>query len=209
MIWVFGDSWAAGYGLKEKEKRFSDHFEGEVINKGISASSMGHVTADVLKQSPEFKEGDSLVVIIPPDTRWYNIQRDYQTSSIFNDCPEQLSILEIHSYREWYVYHHSLFIYTLINLAKDKGMRLVLAHNYGKLEIAPFFDIPDSVFLDRKKSLTHLLLGTEVWVDNLRVADKNRMNNVQHDYFIPGDNHPNELGHKIIADMIIAKLRSL
>mgnify|MGYP003672520587 FL=1 len=58
MIWVFGDSWAEGYGLKEKEKRFSDHFEGEVINKGMAASSMGHVTSDVLQQSPEFKEGE-------------------------------------------------------------------------------------------------------------------------------------------------------
>jgi hypothetical protein len=88
-------------------------------------------------------------------------------------------------------------------------MKLVLAHNYGNLELAPFFDIPDSVFLDRKKSLTHLLLGVEVWDDNLRVHDKNTMQTVQHEYFIQGDNHPNEKGHKLIADMIIAKLRSL
>ena len=41
------------------------------------------------------------------------------------------------------------------------------------------------------------------------LKDKNTMNNVQHDYFIPGDNHPNELGHKIIADLIIERLQSL
>lgn len=209
MIWVFGDSWAEGYRLKEGEKRFSDHFEGEVTNKGLAASSMGHITSDVLQNSPDFKEGDSLVVIIPPDTRWYNIANEYRTSSIFNGRPEQQVVLELHSYTEWYIYHHSLFIYTLINLAKDKGMKLVLAHNYGNLEIAPFFDIPDSVFLDRNKSLTHLLLGVEVWEDNLRVHDKNSMHNVQHDYFIPGDNHPNEKGHKVIADMIIDKLKTL
>jgi len=209
MIWVFGDSWAEGWGLKENEKRFSDHFEGEVTNKGVAASSMGHVTSHVLQASNDFKDGDSLIVIIPPDTRWYNIEKHYHTSSIFNGHPAQEVVLGIHSSREWYIYHHSLFIYTLINIAKDTGVKLVLAHNYGNLEIAPFFDIPDSAFLDRSRSLTHLLLGIEVWEDNLRVDASSAMHTVSHEYFIPGDNHPNEKGHKIIASMLVDKLESL
>src|SRR6056300_383979 len=127
MIWVFGDSWAEGFGLKEGENRFSDYFH-PVTNLGMSASSLGHITSIVLQASKDFREGDTMIVITPPDTRWYHIGPNYLTHSIFNGHPQQEKVLEIFDSPEWYIYHHSLFIYTLINIAKDKGMKICLAH---------------------------------------------------------------------------------
>jgi len=210
MIWVFGDSWANGYGLKEGEKRFSDYFY-PVTNLGEDASSLGHTTSTILQTSKDFREGDTMIVITPPDTRWYHIGTNYITHSIFNGHPQQEKVLEIFDSSEWYIYHHSLFIYTLVNLAKDKGMKICLAHNYGKLEIAPCFKqlISDDVFLSKDKSLAHHLLGKEGWANNLKPFTTNSMPSLEGEYFIPGDNHPNEAGHRYIADLLIDKLKTL
>jgi hypothetical protein len=90
-------------------------------------------------------------------------------------------------------------------------MKICLAHNYGKLEIAPCFKqlIPDNVFLSKDKSLAHHLLGKEGWINNLKPFAKNSMPKLEGEYFIPGDNHPNEAGHRYIAELLIDKLRGL
>ena len=215
MIWVFGDSWAEGYGLKEGEKRFSDflseHYQTEVTNLGMSASSMGHITTEIFKNSDKFKYSDVLIAIIPPDTRWYNIDSNYNVSSIYNGMPEYEKVLELFNTQQWFTYHHSLFIYSICQLAKQKGLAYLLAHNYGKLEIAPFFEplINNNVFLSRDKSLVHHLLGEEGWKNNLEINVNNGMKKNEGEYFIPGDNHPNEAGHKAIAGLITERFKDL
>lgn len=211
MIWVFGDSWAEGWGLKEGEKRFSDflrdHYKCKVINLGVSASSMGHTTSTIFRAVENFSESDVVICIMPPDTRWYSVKDNYHTNSLFNGMKEYEEVIRLFPNKEWYTYHHSLFIYSLASMAKQKNLRILFAHNYGNLELAPFFeDLIGDVFLNREKSLVHYLLGEEKWKNNLVVNANNAMGNIEGEYFIPNDNHPNEKGHKFIADLLIEKL---
>lgn len=214
MIWIFGDSWAEGFGLKDGEKKFSDflseHYQSPVTNLGLSASSMGHITSEIFKNSDEFKYSDVLICVIPPDTRWYNIDNNYNTHSLFNGMPEYGDFLKLFNTTAWFTYHHSLFIYAISQLAKQKRMKCLLMHNYGKLELLPNFEfLIGDVFLDRNKSLCHYLSGKEEWQNNLTVDVKNGMNRIEGKYFIPNDNHPNEEGHKFIANLIIERFANV
>ena len=216
MIWVFGDSWAEGYGLKEDEKRFSDflseHYQTEVTNLGMSASSMGQVAAEIFKNSDKFRYSDVLIAIIPPDVRWYKILNDeYQVHSLYEGLPDYEKFLDVFYQPAWFTYHHSLFIYSICQLAHQKGMVLLLAHNYGKLKIAPFFEslIDNNVFLSRDKSLVHHLSGEEMWKDNFKLKDNYGMRQIDGEYFIPRNNHPNEAGHKFIANLITERFKGL
>ena len=93
MWYVFGDSWAEGYGLKEGEKNFAKwiaHLTDEkVVNHGECASSLGQITHTALHESVHWKEGDRIVVVTPPDTRWYNITNDRMSYSIFENTEER------------------------------------------------------------------------------------------------------------------------
>lgn len=211
MIWVFGDSWAEGWGLQDNEKCFADFlgvaYNTEVKNLGKSASSMGHITATFAKQAKNFSPGDTVICIIPPDTRWYNLHGEEEPSSIFNGMPEYEKFLEMFNSQAWFTYHHSLFIYTIQNLANEAKVNLLLAHNYGKLVLSNLFPLRDT-FLDKEKSLTEYLYGKECWEDNLRPHPNNSMHHDRSgsDLFIPGDNHPSEKGHLVISSLMIAKM---
>lgn len=214
-VWSFGDSWAAGYGLKENEKRFGDYIAEEYgvkhINCGIEGSSLGHILEIFSKKSNKIKQNDLVIFIIPPDIRWYNVipKRD-EFYSIYSGIKEYKKFIKNkNSY--WFTYHHSLFIYTMINICKDIGCKFILAHNYGVLSFTNFFKslIDTNCFLDSNKSLTKFLGGKE-WCENYS-------DNLEEDgppigvgkYFLKNDPHPNERGHKMIANLIIGKINNV
>ena len=212
MIHVFGDSWAYGYGLEHRERDcfgglIGHHYGEPVKNYAIPASSMGHVTYEFMKQRHTFKQNDKVLVIIPPDVRWYRIEDGFATS-LFNGMPLYEDWLEKHATLEWFIYNHSMFIHTLISASKQTNINLVLAHNYGNLKIHAHFEnlIDTNFLLDKDKSLCYLLSGSEKWAGNYTISANNSMQEIQHPMFIVGDNHPNELGHKQIAELMIRKL---
>lgn len=212
-IWSFGDSWAAGYGLKENEKRFGDYIAKECqaahINHGVAGSSLGHILEIFTKKANKIKQSDLVIFIIPPDIRWYNV-KEQKFYSIFSGMKEYNKFIKNkNSY--WFTYHHSLFIYTIINICKDIGCKFVLAHNYGVLSFENCFEslIDINCFLDINKSLTTLLGGND-WYENY--SDKLTDDGppfIYGDYFIKNDTHPNELGHKMIANLILRKINNV
>jgi hypothetical protein len=210
MLYVFGDSWAAGAELAIDEKPFAPYLA-ELLdtpyqNLGICAASLGHILQTVIKEVDDMQSDDTVVVIIPPDIRWYYINEDYSAGSLLIGMPEYDDSYNI----EWYIYHHSLFIYTIISLVTAKTKNLVLAHNYGKLFIPDMFTNKiDRTYLLSERSLT-ALLGAPDWLENYSTSDRKDgpvPENFEGKYFEGKDTHPNDLGHRQIAKIIYDKLQ--
>ena len=210
MFYVFGDSWAEGYGLQKDEKNFSnwiEEFTGtKVANYGQAASSLGHITFDVLKHSTHFTNRDTLVVVTPPDVRWYEIKSPVQATSLFEGMTKYDEFLENKNV-EWFTYHHSLFCMTLVNKALEKGMKVCLMRNFGNLNLWDFAkDVVEPNLLDKDNSLTEILTDKKYDLDTGLTSKGfklEQLKEIQHPNFIPGDNHPNETGHKIIAKKVL------
>jgi len=209
-VWSFGDSWAEGAGLKPNEKRFGDYlakfYNAQHLNKGQSGTSLGNILETFSKNAADIKKDDVVVIIIPPDIRWYDME-NYQFNTLFIGMKEYRRFIANKNIY-WFTYHHSVFIYTLIKICKDIDCKFILAHNYGNLEFQNCFQslIETDYLLDSKKSLTQLL-GSNEWKDNYSESlNHDGPPSIEGKYFIKNDNHPNQSGHKLISDLIIKKL---
>lgn len=206
-ILTFGDSWGAGYGLGNKEKNFT-HFLEDLLdapsqNFSETGSSLGHILHTFILKINRAEKNDLVVVIIPPDVRWYTITKRNEVRTLFIGDREYKNFIRNKS-MYWFKYHHSLFIHSIHKICEQLDVKYILAHNYGKLEIINAFKplIPNNIFLDKNNSLASLLGGDDYKNYSkkhdgpIELAGKN---------FIPGDNHPNEKGHKIIAELLFNK----
>lgn len=214
MLYVFGDSWAFGSELKPHEQPFAYHLSlwlsRPYENLSAEGMSLGAITAKVLANVDRMKHDDYVVVIIPPDVRWYTITDDYEVQSL---------ALYDKSYRElirhynipWFIYHHNLFIYTIITAVTRKTKNLILSHNYGgNLTILDTFkNLIEEKYLLSKSSLAKILSGFE-WEDNY-VLDKDGpdANMFKGKHFEGTINHPNQSGHVEIARLLFDKFKSL
>lgn len=211
-VWTFGDSWAAGHGLKDNEKRFGDviaeYFTIPHINHGKSGSSLGQILHQFKASIKQIKKNDIVLVVIPPDIRWYKIEGDNTSNSILVGTKEYKRFIKDKN-PAWFIYHHSLFIYTFIAMAKQLDLNLVLAHNYGKLVFDKDFAsiIEKKYFLNVNRCLTELLGGV-AWKGNYhrKLSQDGPPEYIIGENFIPEDTHPNEQGHRLIADMILKHL---
>ena len=170
---------------------------------------MPHILQKIITTVDNLDENDTVVVIIPPDIRWYTIDNQYSFKSLSIGNPQYARLADTLSV-EWFIYHHNLFIYTIISMITQKTKNLVLAHNYGKLVIHEWFDnkIDRQYFLS-ENSLT-VLLGSDEWLYNY--TKHNRKDGPGPEqfsgkYFEGKHNHPNDLGHLQIAMIIYDKLQ--
>lgn len=207
-IMTFGDSWAAGYGLKKDEKNFTD-FLAQFLrckskNFGVSSSSLGHILHDFTKNIHTARENDLVIVIIPPDVRWYTESgRGNFTSLLIDNREYQTFVKDKTNY--WFRYHHSLFIYSIHSICSGLGLDHILAHNYGTIDLIKPFDsiIPNNIFLNRYKSLTSLLGAKDY--NNYDLNYDGPPDYLIGKNFISNDTHPNQEGHKIIAELLLEK----
>lgn len=208
MLHVYGDSWAAGAELNHNENPFAHYLanmlETNYTNNGLNGASLGYILHNLIESSDRIKKNDTVVVIIPPDIRWYRITSNYQCCTLFINNPEYKDLLKYLSI-EWFIYHHNLFIYNIISLLKEKTRNFVLAHNYGKLVIHDMFTNKiNKKHLLSELSLTALLGGIE-WQHNYN--DSKREDGpgpelFKGQYFQGKITHPNDLGHRKIAELI-------
>lgn len=213
MLYVFGDSWAEGAELNDNEKPFAPYLaellNSEYKNLGRSGAALGHILQYVITSVDILQENDTVVVIIPPDIRWYNIDNQYTFSSLFIGMPEYTKLAENLSI-EWFIYHHNLFIYTIISMVTSKTKNLVVAHNYGELVIHDWFTNKiDRQYLLSNNSLT-TLLGAEDWLKNYNGYERKDgpgIENFSGKYFEGKLTHPNDLGHQQIAKILYDKLQ--
>jgi hypothetical protein len=213
MLYVFGDSWAEGAELNDGEKPFTPYLaellSSEYKNLGMCGASLGHILQTVITTVDQIQENDTVVVVVPPDIRWYTIHDDYSFSSLFIGMPEYTKLAENLSI-EWFIYHHNLFIYTIISMVTAKTKNLVLAHNYGELVIHDWFTNKiDRQYLLSNHSLTSLLKAPD-WLENYNEHDRKDgpdTKNFSGKYFEGKLNHPNDLGHQQIAKILYDRLQ--
>ena len=221
MIYCFGDSWGKGEELDfdAGEKPFVHWVAKELGDEYINRSSGGGAFAvqcvNFFKCLDDIKEDDLILAIIPPDVRWYDEQNgDFCTVSM-NQNQEKIAkrYWEMLGNRtkEWFIYHQSLFMFSLQQACKERKLKLVMMHNYGDLRIHKSFKdlLNYDVILDKNKSLTYLLTDG---VDDYKKTQFNFKNDgppreiFVGKYFEGTSMHPNELGHKEISNLIIKKL---
>ena len=220
-IWCFGDSWAYGSELKKNEEPFihwiSLALKLPYINLGQEGRSLGVIVHDIVQKCHLISHSDIVFVIIPPDVRWYDQNRERGFYSITTNTKrenlEQSQELPKQwvggKTKEWFTYHHAIFIYIIQKIFNDINCKYVLAHNFGKLEIDKYnLKIDKSKFLSTR-SLQSLLTNT----DNIELKDTiwGIDSNICTGNFFEGCRfgHPNELGHKLIAKMLLHKLKNI
>ena len=75
-VFCFGDSWARGAELKEFEKPFVHWLSAKLgtsyVNYGEDDNSLGMVLNTIVSKSKEITVDDVVIVIVPPDIRWYD-----------------------------------------------------------------------------------------------------------------------------------------
>lgn len=208
MLHVYGDSWAKGAELTNSENPFAYHLSTMLkttyINHGVEGASLGYILHNLISTVDKIEKNDMVVVIIPPDIRWYRITKEFLCCTLFLDDVEYKNSLNYLTI-EWFIYHHNLFMCNIISLLKEKTNNFVLVHNYGKLIITDMFTnkIDKKYFLN-DSSLTALLGGKE-WdqnYSNSKSEDGPCLTLFQGKYFEGKKSHPNDLGHRKIAELI-------
>ena len=218
-IHCFGDSWAAGAELKSHEKPFvhwlADSLNLKYTNHGVSSSSLGIILKTIVKYLSRIDKGDIVTVIIPPDVRWYGQsgQRGFYSISMYDntDHSEYYAFLQ-NKTTSWFIYHHALFIYSIQQLLKSRDCCYILAHNYGQLDKlnSTGFPIDFDAFLDVDNDLISLLIDNKHAWESYQLDNDGPMNlSDLSEYFYGCQAHPNEIGHKRIAELIQQKLQNI
>lgn len=210
MLYVFGDSWGYGAELNPGEKPFAHalaiRLNQDYTNLSRQGSSLGEITDKVLAATVNMTEDDYVVVIVPPDTRWYKVHDGFkvQTIKILDEKKHKELVMSYNI--PWFIYHHNLFIYAIISAVASKTKKLILAHNYGQLVIInTFADLIDMNYFLSEHSLTKILSGHE-WENNYVTIDVDGPDVIHPNKFFDGDNvHPNQAGHLEIARLLYDK----
>lgn len=203
----FGDSWGYGSELAfhKNEKPFarllSKHFKCGLTNHAWPNRSLGLITRDIAEHVGKIHPDDLVLVVIPPDSRWYTEWEtlDYAKDPFFLDKSN-----------DWFEYHHQLFIFSICEMLEKIKCRYLLMHNYGKFPLDSekyyFSNFHRDKFLS-KDSLTDLLTEKKLNLSPIE-AETQMMKHFKGKYFEGCKFHPNQLGHQRIADLIVEKLKS-
>lgn len=224
MIYCFGDSWGYGSELDfNHEKPFinliSEELNISFINKSVEGASFGHITHDIITY-PNFNQNDLILIIVPPDIRWYfeNINNKISSLMIPNEGfltdttideirkSELLLYVNTVTHRKvWYKYHQSLFLFTLQEFFRKKNLHFLFAHNYGKLNLhEPFNDLLSKEnFLNFDRSLTSILTNMDDPDLIEKQLDGPYKNMFVGEFFEGNGYHPNQLGHYEIKNIIL------
>jgi hypothetical protein len=220
MIHCFGDSWAAGAELKKGQHPFV-HWVAEQVgtdynNFGKNGSSLGIIVHTITQKLTEIKPTDLVLVVVPPDTRWYDENLGRGFFSLSMDQPGDFLKFINYKTLEWFKYHHALFIYLIQKMLTDCGCTYIMMHNYGQISDTKKYNL--NVDYDRflsEHDLTTLLTETPyTWTNypdqSPKAAQFDSTAGPPTDiftgkYFAGCQCHPNELGHREIARLLIQK----
>jgi len=213
-IWCFGDSW--GYGSELNLVRGEMPFAGilakkfncDLENLSKSGMSLGLITRTISMSLTDILPDDLVLVVIPPDSRWYTEWRTLSYSSskdFFSDKTDQ-----------WFQYHHQLFVFAICEMLDKTKCNYLLMHNYGNF---PLLESPycfpayhQDRFLD-KQSLTAILTNTvndSMMPIEVEISHKTKPYSIFFGPYFQGCQcHPNQLGHQFIADKIQSKLHMM
>jgi hypothetical protein len=210
-VYCFGDSWAAGAELDKTSEYpfvhwFSQSTNSEYINYGAEGASLGIILYTLVLNINKLTKEDVVLIIIPPDVRWYDENLEQGFFSLMQWMTEDYMKSLNNKTVEWFKYHHLLFIYTMQQMLNEIGCKYVMAHNYGQLPTNNVYKFPIdySKFLN-KTDLTNLLSEKhDPWQSyQLKIDGPMHEHSWHGKYFEGNVDHPNELGHKKIAELFL------
>lgn len=219
-ILCFGDSWAAGAELKPYEQPFV-HWMAQTLsvpyfNFGVQGHSLGMILHTIVDRLQDIDRNSVVIVIIPPDTRWYDQNQEQGFYSVQNYQRDDYFRFLNRKTLEWFRYHHALFIYTAQKIFADIGCQYLMAHNYGQLNEYDKYQLPiDFARFLSTQSLTDLLsdqpVGWKSYPEHLPEWHRYDQDGpgpavFSGRYFEGCDTHPNELGHRYIAELLLEKI---
>jgi len=222
-VFCYGGSWAYGSELEQPQivehpfvHWFSQKLELPYVNYGQERASLGIILNKLSQTIDKISKDSIALIIVPPDTRWYDENEEEGFYSIFdsgdskikNDFMMALNDKSI----EWFIYHHLLFIYAIQKLFDDKGCCYIIAHDYGELPNSDKYHFPIDYnhFLDKDRGLTSILSNNEaVPYKNYNINVMPANQNFRGKYFEGNATHPNELGHQKIAELFYNKFINL
>jgi hypothetical protein len=212
-IYCFGDSWAYGSELNQPQvvehpfvHWFAQHIKSNYINYGQEGASLGIILHTLVSNITKISQNDIVLVIVPPDVRWYDENKEKGFYTLMQWQADDYMKFLNNKTVEWFKYHHLLFIYSIQQILNGIGCQYIMAHNYGQLpDITKYqFDINFDKFLS-KIDLTNLLSEKkDNWQSYQLSADGPMHAHLWHGKYFEGNvDHPNELGHKRIAELMI------
>lgn len=211
-LWGFSDSWGAGWGLKQHETTYTELFAKNLklncCNESQSGFGLGQILYKFVMHSNNFQENDIVLITVPPDTRWYSTNepgREHDNfKTMFSTDPDYEKFLElIKGNVFWFEWHHGLFLSMLCFIARETKVKILLQHNYGMISSVPNLEYHKQYFLDFEHSMTHWLTGNDYYDYSDAYCGLTTESVKYNNYFINRDNHPNQLGHKKIADRLL------
>ena len=256
-IYSYGDSWARGAeltpaGVDVDKRRHYTYWLSKSLNcpyevSALSGGSFGKIVHQVIKDLHKFDSNSLVLVIVPPDVRWYDQSGDdheEEFRDISSTDEDYLPLLGKNKGTYWFRWHWSLFLYTLHSILNQKEIPFITMHNWGKIskDLLPIYD--DLIDWDKhlsKDSLSHILnrpddktVDDSSWFVRKFIerthkhfelmkkgldpmSEKNpdgssvdyvypQAKNFMGKYFEGNHDHPNELGHKKIAELLLNKL---
>ena len=224
-VFCFGGSNATGYMLdwKSGEKPFVDHFAKslniESINYSENGSSLGIVLHRLVAHHTEISKDDLVLVMIPPDVRWYDENEEQGFYSLSNYMIEDYYHKFLNNKTlEWFRYHHSLFVYSIQKILDDIGCYYAMAHDYGDISEWKKYglNIDFSKFLsdvDVSNLLSVNPQSWEIYPDHIEPREHQFMydgpngHDTESPYIMPDNGHPSDLGHKKLAELFLEKYK--
>lgn len=227
-VFCFGDSHGAGAELKSFEHPFVHWFAKELDlryhNFSQEGASLGYILYTVVKHHQLIKKDDIVLVVIPPDTRWYDENEKDGFYSLMNYMKEDYYNKFLNKKTlEWFEYHHALFTYNIQKILQDIGCQYTMILAYGRLGGAHYnLNIDHSKFLSDRDLINLLSIEQPEQWDNYPhdiVPKEHRFmfdgppdiyDKTSPYYQIDGkpSGHPNELGHKYIAKLLVEKMNN-
>jgi hypothetical protein len=207
-LYCFGDSWGYGaelnFNIDEKPfaKLLANEFSYDLKNFSQNNMSLGLITRTISKVADQISNTDIVLVVIPPDSRWYT---EWETIDYIESANFYIDKTD-----DWFSYHHQLFIFTICEMLKKTGCKYLLMHNYGEFPLHNseyyFSKFYQDKFLSQN-SLTDILTGSSNCKIGPIEVEKLQDGYLFYGPYFEGNRwHPNQKGHEKIAELIKLKL---
>ena len=208
-ILCFGDSWGQNHIGKPFVHWVADYFKVTHKNFSLGGSSLGLITHTVVSNLKIIDENSLVLIVVPPDFRWYS-ESEKGFFSLQDYCSVEYSTFFKGKTSEWFRYHHSFFIYSLQKILEDKKCNYVMMHNFGQLEYLQYgLNISRSKFLNTKSLHELLMINSTSWKSYPNpLTEPNGPDELYFNGPYFEGNHPNEKGHQEIARQIIDFLKN-
>jgi len=216
-LFCFADSWGTPAELPKDTLTFghnvSNHLNLQFKNYSQAGYSMGIILHTLVNKINEISVNDVVLVVCPPDVRWYDQKSNGEFVTLALNDPEYKHFLA-NKQISWFYYHHALFIYSIQKMLDDVGCKYLMALNYGDFDAIKqySFKIDYNKFVS-DTDLASMLLGISAdngnaWQNTLK-EDGPSEHIFNGEYFEGCRWHPNSKGHKKIASYFIEKFETL